>query len=276
MNLCLLLFVLLQASAFVIPNPRHHDVKCSQTLINLSTRVGDAVDASSSVSSRTSNAPDESNLLPQYSGLHKSSQANPLKSFLDGYSRLTKEHYLLMALLQAGFLASVADVTTQSLESATLDVGHVAAMATVASIMSGAMNAIWLRQLEQAFPGTETKEVAAKTLIHAILIASIINSAYLVGVPLLSEYFYGSGGFSLPPMDLSVLRGGWKLDEFITLTKLEILMFIPYNTLAFKFVPPSIRPLTHAAISATFNIAVSAVTLGYFNVWCERAMSTFS
>jgi hypothetical protein len=183
-----------------------------------------------------------------------------------------------MAFLQAGFLASVADVTTQTLEGATpLDIGHVAAMATVASTMSGVFNAVWLRQLEQAFPGTMTREVVTKTLLHAVIIASIINSAYLVGVPLFTEYFYGgSGAFSLPPMDPAILSGGWTLDEFIILTKLELLMFIPYNALAFKFVPPQVRPLTHAAISAIFNIAVSAVTLGYFNIWCERATTLFS
>jgi hypothetical protein len=83
-------------------------------------------------------------------------------------------------------------------------------MATVASTMSGVMNAIWLRQLEHNFPGTKTREVATKTLIHAIISASIINSTYLVGVPLFTEYFYGGSSFLLPPiMDLSILSGGW-------------------------------------------------------------------
>jgi len=196
-------------------------------------------------------------------------------TFTSKYSQLTQDHYLVMAFLQAGFLASSADVATQTLEGMSpIYTGHVLAMATVASTMSGAMNAIWLRQLEQAFPGTETKEVATKTLIHAVILASIINSAYLIGVPLFSEYLFPSSGqaLHLPPLDLNVLFGGWTLDEFITLTKLEVCMFIPYNTLAFKFVPPSIRPLTHAAISATFNIAVSAVTLGYFDKWVSNAM----
>ena len=67
------------------------------------------------------------------------------------------------------------------------------------------------------------------------------------------------------------LLAGWSPDEFVTLTKLEVCMFIPYNTLAFNFVPPRVRPLTHAIVSATFNVAVSAVTLGYFDTWCARA-----
>ena len=67
---------------------------------------------------------------------------------------------------------------------------------------------------------------------------------------------YAGGG--LPADALA----GWSPDEFVTLTKLEICMFIPYNSLAFSYVPPRVRPLTHALVSATFNVAVSAVTLG--------------
>jgi len=197
---------------------------------------------------------------------------NPLVQFSENYLKMQKDHYLEMAFLQAGVLASGADIATQNMEAASIDFGHVAAMATVASIMSGFMNAMWLKQLESAFPGTETKEVAYKTLIHAVIIASIINSAYLAFVPLLTAYIYHDGG----AVDFSIIFSGWSVDEFITLTKLEILMFIPYNTLAFKFVPPSVRPLTHAAISATFNVAVSAVTLGYFNKWCENGMHLIS
>jgi hypothetical protein len=204
---------------------------------------------------------------------------NPLTHISEGYSRLTTDHYLAMAFLQAGFLASLADTATQVMEGAgPIDFCHVAAMATVASTMSGAINAVWLRQLEDNFPGTGTKEVAAKTLIHAVILASIINSAYLVGVPLFGTYFsaFQHGALhSLPSLDLSVIFAGWSMDEFLTLTKLEVLMFIPYNTLAFKFVPPQVRPLTHATISATFNVAVSAITLGCFNTWCDRAISVF-
>ena len=205
-----------------------------------------------------------------------------------------------MAFVQAGCLASGADIATQLLEHANAPpatpiadaltslhilplltslhlwqsppppdpviVAHVAAMATVAATMSGGANAIWLRQLEAAFPGTGSRAVAAKTLIHAVILASIINSAYLVGVPLLTHVFTDG----ILPSSPSAYFAGWTLDEFITLTKLEVCMFIPYNTLAFKFVPPRVRPLTHAMVSATFNVAVSAVTLGYFDTWVAR------
>jgi len=209
-----------------------------------------------------------------------------------GYSRLTNEHYLAMAFAQAGVLASCADVATQYMESGSISLPHVAAMAAVASTMSGAANAMWLRQLEAAFPGKGGRAVAVKTLIHAIIIASIINSAYLVGVPLLTRLLAdGTLAVHAPTWCASVpaslqrmgvleqwchptppgLFSGWSVPEFITLTKLEVAMFIPYNLLAFRHVPPQVRPLTHAMISATFNVAVSAVTLGYFDEWCSRA-----
>jgi len=201
------------------------------------------------------------------------SQKSTLPTLLEKYGQLTTDHYLLMAFLQAAFLASGADIATQTMAGANgIEFSHVAAMATVASTFSGAINAVWLRQLEQTFPGTATKEVAIKTIIHATIVAFIINSAYLVGVPLCTDcYSSFNGVLHFPHMDMVTIFKGWNLDEFLTLTKLEVAMFIPYNTLAFKFVPPQIRPLTHASISATFNVAVSAITLGYFNTWCERA-----
>jgi hypothetical protein len=275
--LFLLPFALLQASAFVVqPNSRSLPVKSTHTL-NLSSRTNDDVmDISARMSTLTSDDADAESLRQYSVEIQQAVQTSPLKQFSEGYSTLTKEHYYPMAFAQAAFLASFADVSTQSLEHADLNIGHVAAMAAVASSFSGAINANWLRQLEEAFPGKQPKEVAYKTLIHAFLSAGIINSAYLIGVPLFTDFFFSSGGFTLPPMDFDVLRGHWTIPEFIILTKLELLMFVPYNVVAFKFISPSIRPLTHAAVSATFNVAVSAVTLGYFDIWCQRAMSMLS
>ena len=94
-------------------------------------------------------------------------------SLSEAYSNLVSEHYLPMAFLQAGVLASSADVATQLLERSTamptnpmveflmpvllkfhlveiptpepVNVAHVFAMASIASTMSGAANAVWLR-----------------------------------------------------------------------------------------------------------------------------------
>ena len=185
------------------------------------------------------------------------------------YKWLSRRNFLTLAFFQAAILASGADILTQTMESGSVDYSHVAAMATIAATMSGVFNAMCLRELEAQWPGKGNIEVAMKTIIHATIIASIINSAYLACVPLLADDIYQWTG--LP--DGNPLSA-WNLPEFITLTKLEIAMFIPYNTLAFSFVPPQVRPLTHAMISASFNVAVSAVTLGYYDIWCSRAMET--
>ena len=110
--------------------------------------------------------------------------------------------------------------------------------------MSGGANAIWLRQLEDKFPGRATDAIVKKTMIHAVILASIINSAYLAGVPALTD-IYSSG--------LPITEGveGWTLPEFVTLTKLEVCMFIPYNTLAFSFVPPRVRCLLYTSDAPT-------------------------
>ena len=211
------------------------------------------------------------------------------------YEALTREHYYEAAFVQAATLASCADVATQTLQRVPVDYAHVAAMATVAATMSGAVNAMWLRQLEERWPGREFTEVATKTIIHAVILASIINSAYLAGVPHIAALYgdaYAELGLTAskaaPLADAATVfrqalaslwpatvasptgasvSGGWDLDAFKTLTVLELGMFVPYNALAFTFVPPSVRPLTHAAVSATFNVCVSAVTLGYFDQW---------
>ena len=203
------------------------------------------------------------------SGPPRSASASPdlMRQLTVGYKWFSKRNFLTLAFTQAAILAGGADILTQTMESGSVDISHVAAMATIASTMSGVFNAMCLRQMEAKWPGKGNAEVAIKTVFHATIIASIINSAYLAGVPLLSDNIYQWTG--LP--DGNPL-GAWNLPEFITLTKLEVAMFIPYNTLAFSFVPPQVRPLTHALISASFNVAVSAVTLGYFDAWCARAM----
>jgi hypothetical protein len=197
----------------------------------------------------------------------------PLARISSWYKSLTKNHYHAMAFFQAGVIASIADIITQCLEGqcnlASLNYAHIAAMATVASIMGGYMNAVWLKQLEEYMPGTSVEMVAGKTIIHVLIPASIINSAYLLFVPILASNLYGKLNFS-KLFNVNTILMGWKWDEFVTLTKLEMIMFVPYNILAFKFIPPSVRPLTHAIVGAMFNIGVSAVTLGYYDTWSRN------
>ena len=187
------------------------------------------------------------------------------------YARLTRQHYIPCAIGQAGFMTCLADITTQYMEGvAALDFGHVAAMVTIASTLSGGFNAACIRHLEHRFPGGANAEVAMKTLLHYCFVATFINSVWLAGVPVLTAY-YGAG--QLPQPELSAVLSGWTPEGFSRLMALEFAMFVPYNGVAFKYVPPRIRPLTATLLSATFTIAVSAITLGYFDDLCSRATS---
>jgi hypothetical protein len=73
-----------------------------------------------------------------------------------------------------------------------LDVGHAAAMALTAAALSGACNALWLRKLEDTWPGTGTYAVVSKSLADYFVCAPLVLSGYLVVVPLLTLLFGGT------------------------------------------------------------------------------------
>ena len=207
--------------------------------------------------------------LPQTDPSEAAQQAPGFGTMTFAYARLTRQHYIPCAIVQAGVMTCLADITTQSMEGvAALDFGHVAAMVTIASTLSGGFNAACIRHLEHRFPGGANAEVAMKTLLHYCFVATFINSVWLAGVPVLTAY-YGAG--HLPQPELGALLSGWTPEGFSRLMALEFAMFVPYNGVAFKYVPPRIRPLTATLLSATFTIAVSAITLGYFDDVCSRA-----
>ena len=184
----------------------------------------------------------------------------------DAYQKATSEHYIACAIVQSTVLVSGADVVCQRMHGE-MDYAHVAAMATVASCFSGAFNSTCLRSLERLMPGPSASAITAKTILHFCLPAALINSVYLGGVPLLTA-FYGqdfSDGLAadLVPLLASGAVGGWSPDAFRELMLVELVMFAPYNLLAFRMIPQRIRPLTAAALGATFSIVVSAATLQY-------------
>lgn len=196
----------------------------------------------------------------------------PLARVADAYLELTRAHYLEAAVLQCGVLTSCADVATQCMHGlplAEVDASHVAAMATVAASLSGGANAVWLRMLEEAHPGPDMGPVARKTAMHWAGPAAFINAHYLMAVPVLTA-LYGGGGL---PADATALADGFSAEGFEHLMLIELGMFVPYNLLAFRVVPPRIRPLTAALLSATFTVLVSALTLGYGDVLGEALES---
>ena len=165
------------------------------------------------------------------------------------------------AAMQALVLAGTADSVSQSMHGA-VDVGHAAAMALTAAALSGACNALWLRKLEDTWPGTGTHAVVSKSLADYLVCAPLVLSGYLVLVPLLTLLF---GGASLDAVgaSLSSASFGWTQEGFQCAMLLNLCTFQPYNLLQFSCVPPSLRPLGGACVSAASTVLLSGITLGY-------------
>lgn len=166
----------------------------------------------------------------------------------------SSEHaYVLMAAAQSCALGAAADAVSQKMLWHHVDVSHVGAMALLAACLSGGLNAVWLRQLEKRCPGKDTRAVLTKTLADYCIAGVIANSLYLIFVPLLTAAFAGDS--------TGALLDGWTPEGFRAVMMLEACTFAPYNLCAFKLVPPHMRPLAAAAVSATCTIVLSAITL---------------
>jgi len=271
--------LLFRGNAFVATTSRSQVV--SKTFAPSST-IGDVfVEHNTRFERRTTSlASDRTSTFEELEDTLAETEAKVSLTLGEKYSKLTSDYYLTMAFLQSAVIALGADVLTQKLEGTDpIDFGHVFAIMVVAATVSGSMNAFFLRKLENILPGKGTKNVAIKSIVSTFLIGGAINAAYLIGVPLLDSTIFNFNdaivGPHLPPMDTDVIFKGWTTSEFITLTKVECLMFLPYHSLAYNFVPPQLRPLTQAGMAGTFNVIVSAVTLGFFDIWCDRTVCFF-
>jgi hypothetical protein len=166
----------------------------------------------------------------------------------------SSEHaYILLAAAQSALLGGCADAASQQMLQPSVDASHVAAMAVLAACLSGGLNAVWLRQLERRVPGQSDGAVLMKTAADYIIAGTIANSLYLVLVPLLTAAF--AGGALDDPL------GGWTPEGFRSVMLLEACTFAPYNIFAFRLVPPNLRPLAAAMVSATCTVVLSAITL---------------
>lgn len=167
----------------------------------------------------------------------------------------------MAAAAQSLLLAGTADCVSQAMRGP-VELGHVAAMALAASVLSGACNAVWLRKLEEAWPGTGTSAVLRKSLADYLVCAPIVLSGYLVLVPLLTLLFRGAS-LDAVGTSLSSAGSGWTHEGFQSAMLLNLCTFQPYNLLQFSCVPPSLRPLGGACVSAASTVLLSAITLGY-------------
>eukprot|EP00966_Prymnesium_polylepis_P019810 456725-Prymnesium_polylepis.1 len=179
------------------------------------------------------------------------------------YNRLSRESAVALASVQTFLLASGADTASQWMHGGTVDHAHVAAMATCASLFSGAMNVPWLRALEHQVPGTSARAVGLKSLADFAICAPVVNSLYLSGVPLLTSLY--TGQITLDAACVAE-QSGWSTDALACAMLLNLCTFQPWNLVQFACVPPRLRPLGGACVSATATVVLSGITLGYAEI----------
>lgn len=180
-----------------------------------------------------------------------------MRAFGQWYTKANHLSPVPVAAAQACVLCGASDVLAQTMHGVPVDVAHVAAMATIATLFSGALVTVWLRHLEQTLPGTDERVVLLKTLADYICCAPIVNSAYIAFVPALTAAFSGAS----PETAVSLLD--WTQEGFQQVMVLEACTFTPYNMLQFKLVQPDLRPLLCSCLSAGCALVYSGMTLGF-------------
>ena len=173
------------------------------------------------------------------------------------YRQLSTDFHIEVASAQAGLLGASSDSICQVMHGLPLDASHVASMGVLAAALSGAWNAKWLETLENAVPGSSDRAVLTKTVADYCIAGVLANSAYLVAVPIVTALFAGA------PLPEALALNGWTVEGFRYVMLVELCTFAPYNLCAFKLVPPRLRPLSAATVSASCAIAMSGVTLGF-------------
>ena len=197
----------------------------------------------------------------------------PASTPFDEFAAFANEHYLPVAAVQMCLMRSLSDVfaqwyaafhevplrwmTTVYTECANIDVDceshfalnleHVAVMGLVGLITSGFGGALWLRHLENELGPTDgsTTVAAKKTLCDFSFYAPTVNAVNLALVPLLCGH-----AFNAELVDHVV-------STFPSLMQLELLLFGPFNLMAFSLIPPELRPTAKAMLSFVFSVGLS-------------------
>lgn len=173
------------------------------------------------------------------------------------YREASRAHHLEMAFTQSGLLGATADAVSQQMHGVAMDSSHILAMGILGAFLSGLMNAQWLKLLEEAVPGSDDRAVLTKTAADYCIAGVLANSAFLVTVPILTALLSGV------PLAEALATNGWTPESFRAVMLIEACTFGPYNLCAFRLVPPRLRPLSAATVSATCAIALSGITLGF-------------
>jgi len=193
--------------------------------------------------------------------------------FASSYLTALQDHYYPTTCLQALVLVSIGDVLAQYIEpsraestSCSLDWRRTLRTGMLGIVIGGLGDAMWLRYLEE--PGlcdpilravdsysvvhdftldADSLVVVLKALLDAFVWAPIANTLYLVLTPL-------SEGVDLASVSESLS------ENFLPVMQSELSVCLPYNLLAFAFVPPFMRPFATGLFSMFFSTYLSWIT----------------
>mmetsp|Transcript_16226 Transcript_16226/g.51768 ORF Transcript_16226/g.51768 Transcript_16226/m.51768 type:complete len:205 (-) Transcript_16226:197-811(-) len=152
--------------------------------------------------------------------------------------------------VQGGFLGGTGDAIAQRLERradtepARVDARRLAGASALGVLFSGFIYPPLYALLEGLWPGTAFRAVAAKACSDVLLLGIFGNATSISGRLLLAGRAPSEVTRSVRETMPSVLVN-------------EVRVWLPYNLLAFRFVPTAVRPTTTAFLSLLWQVYIS-------------------
>ena len=138
-----------------------------------------------------------------------------------------------------------AHVLTNSIRLPTLDIARVASAGIIGMFFGGLVYPKAYAKLDAIWVGTKFSAVLQKSIVEIATVGIFVNSISMA-----------SRGF---------FRGDKKYDEVAqhvvielpTVTRNDVLVWLPYNLVAFSFIPAVLRPTTTAMMEASWQTYIS-------------------
>jgi len=166
-------------------------------------------------------------------------------------------NYLARSALCSCLLRGGSDILSQALGRGELDLTHAAAMGTVGLLFSGIIGAAWLALLESRLgSGTESRDIVRKAAVDYCFFAPLANSIYLLFVPMLCA-LSEPGTFDMTS-SLCHSASMWQAN-FGSAMQLEAEIFVPFNLVAFRLIPPPLRPQAQACMCCAYTLGLSSL-----------------
>ena len=161
------------------------------------------------------------------------------------YARLLRNHPRVVNGCQGAVISTTGDLICQRWEGRTeVDVRRCAGAAAVGGFFSGLVYPAVYGALDKLWPGTSFRAVATKSVAELVPMG--------IGANALSIGWRAAVGGSSPSEVSARLK---RLMPGVLLN--EVRVWLPYNLLAFRFIPINIRPTSTAVVMLGWNVYLS-------------------